>query len=74
MIDKVKNFCQILTVVLTILALLLIAINLPINIVIIPVLVGLLSLICDYKLDSIREHFLSSIPKKGLPVVELYEN
>ena len=74
LIDKVKSFCQNLTLGLTILALLLIVINLPINIVITPVLLGILSLICGYKLDSIRERFLSSIPKKGLPVVELYEN
>lgn len=74
LIDKVQNFCQNLTLGLTILALLLIVINLPINIVVILVLFGILSLIVNYKLDLIRERFLSSIPKKGLPVVELYEN
>ncbi|MEH1823643.1 MAG: (2Fe-2S)-binding protein, partial [Nostoc sp.] len=73
-IDKVQNFCQNLTLGLTILALLLIVINLPINIVVILIVFGILSLIFNYKLDLIRERFLSSIPKKGLPVVELYEN
>ncbi|MDJ0676806.1 MAG: Rieske 2Fe-2S domain-containing protein [Calothrix sp. MO_167.B42] len=74
LIDKVKDFCQNLTMALVILALLLIAINLPIKIVLIPVLLGILSLIFSYKLDSIRESFISSIPKKGLPVVELWQS
>ena len=74
LIDKIKNFCQNLTGGLTILALLLIAINLPIKIVLIAVLFGILGLICSDKLGSLRERFVSSIPKKGLPVVELYEN
>ncbi|MDZ8053487.1 MAG: Rieske 2Fe-2S domain-containing protein [Aulosira sp. ZfuVER01] len=74
LINKVKNLCQNLALGLTILALLLIGINLPINIAIAPVLLAMLSLIGSYKLDSIRERFLSSIPKQGLPVVELYEN
>ncbi len=72
LIDKVKDFCQNFTAALAILALLLIAINLPVKIIFIPVLLGILSLIFSYKLDSIRQHFLSSIPKKGLPVVKLY--
>jgi phenylpropionate dioxygenase-like ring-hydroxylating dioxygenase large terminal subunit len=71
-IDKVKDFCQNFTPVLTILALLLIVINLPLKIVFIPVLLGILSLICSYRLSSIRERFISSIPKTGLPVVKLY--
>jgi phenylpropionate dioxygenase-like ring-hydroxylating dioxygenase large terminal subunit len=74
LIDKVKDFCQKFTAVLTILALLLIAINLPVKIVLIPVLLGILSLICSSKLDSIRERFLSSIPQKALPVVKLYND
>ncbi len=73
LIDRVKDFCQNFTAVLAILGLLLIAINFPVKIVLIPVWLGILSLICFYKLDSIRERFLSSIPKKGLPVVKLYE-
>ncbi len=72
LIDKIKDFCQNFTAVLAILALLLIAINLPIKIIFIPVLLGILSLICSYKLDSMRQRFLSSIPKTGLPVVKLY--
>ena len=72
LIDKVKDFCQNFTAVLAILALLLIAINLPVKIIFIPVLLGILSLICSYKLDSIRQRFISSIPTKGLPVVKLY--
>ncbi|MGD1714948.1 Rieske 2Fe-2S domain-containing protein [Dapis sp. BLCC M172] len=65
LIDKVKDFCQNFTGVLAILALLLIAINLPIKIIFIPVLLGILSLICSYKLDLMRHRFISSIPKKG---------
>ncbi|OZH52600.1 hypothetical protein AFK68_23300 [Hydrocoleum sp. CS-953] len=72
LIDKVKDFCQNFTGVLAILALLLIAINLPIKIIFIPVLLGILSLICSYKLDLMRHRFISSIPKKGLPEVTLY--
>ncbi len=74
LIDQVKDFCQNFTVILTILALLLIAMNLPIRIVLIPVLLSILSLIISDKLGSIRERFITSIPKKGLPVVKLYEN
>ncbi|MBD2253248.1 Rieske 2Fe-2S domain-containing protein [Nostoc parmelioides] len=74
LIDKIKDFCQNLTLGLTILALLLMVINLPIRVCITPALMGILSLIGSYKLDSIRQRFLSSIPKKGLPVVELYKN
>jgi phenylpropionate dioxygenase-like ring-hydroxylating dioxygenase large terminal subunit len=65
LIDKVKTFCQNFIALLAILALLLIAINLPAKIVLIPVLLSILSLICSSKLDSIRERFLSSIPKKA---------
>ena len=72
LIDRVKDFCQNFTAVLAILGLLLIAINFSVKIVLIPVWLGILSLIFSYKLDSIRERFLSSIPKKGLPVVKLY--
>ena len=72
LIDQVKDFCQNFTAGLVILGLLLIAINLPVKIVLIPVLLGVLSLICSYKLESIRGRFMSSIPQKGLPVVKLY--
>lgn len=72
LIDKVKDFCLSFTAVLAILGLLLIVINLPIKILLIPIWLGILNLFCFYKLDSIRESFLSSIPKKGLPVVKLY--
>ncbi|MEH2327511.1 MAG: (2Fe-2S)-binding protein, partial [Nostoc sp.] len=72
LIDKVQNFCQNLTAVLGIIALLLMAISLSIKIVLILVLLGIFSLICSDKLGLIREKFLSSIPKKGLPVVNLY--
>ncbi|MGB3512090.1 MAG: hypothetical protein WBA93_23190 [Microcoleaceae cyanobacterium] len=71
LIDKVKDFCQTFTVVLVILALLLMAINLPVKIALIPVSLGILSLILSDKLDSMRQPFLSSIPNKGLPVVKL---
>ncbi len=74
LVSKAKDFCQNFTLVLAILGLLLIVINLPTKIVLIPVLLGIVSLICSYQLSSIRQRFISSIPKKGLPVVELYEN
>ncbi|NER30286.1 MAG: Rieske 2Fe-2S domain-containing protein [Symploca sp. SIO1C4] len=73
LIDKIKDFCLNFTVVLSISALLLIIINLPTRIVLLPVLLAILNLICFYKLDLFRARFISSIPKKGLPVVELYE-
>lgn len=71
LIDKVKDFCQNFTAVLAILALLFTAINLPVKIALLSALLGILSLIFSYKLDSMRQLFLSSIPKKGLPVVKL---
>lgn len=72
LIDKIKDFCQKFTAVLAILALFLIAINLSVKIILLPVLLSILSLICSDKLDSIRQGFLTSIPKTGLPVVKLY--
>ena len=72
LVDKIKDYCQKLTLILTILALLFIIINLPMKIVLIPVLLGILSLIGSYKLDSLRGRFLSSIPNNGLPVVKLF--
>lgn len=71
-IDRVKDYCLNFTVVSVILGLLLIIINLPLKIDLIPVLIGILSLICSIRLNSIRERFITSIPKKGLPVVKLY--
>lgn len=72
LIDRIKYLCQNLTALLAILGLLLIATNLPVKIVLIPVLLSILSLVSYYKLDSTRELFMSSIPKKGLPVVKLF--
>ena len=72
LIDRVRNFCQNSAITLAILGLLLIVFSLPTKILLIPVLLSILSLICSYKLDSIRASFLSSIPNKGLPVVKLY--
>ncbi len=71
-IDKIKDFCHNATAVLAILALLLIVINISTKIVFIPVLLSIISLICYYKLNSIRERFITNIPKTGLPVVKLY--
>lgn len=71
-IDKFKDFLQNLTAALAVLALLLIATNLPTRIILIPILVGTLSLIFSYQLTSMRERFISSIPKKGLPIITLY--
>jgi len=71
-IDKVKDLCQSSTLVLTILALLLTMINLPMKIILIPVLLGILSLIVSDQINSIRTRFITSIPQKGLPVVKLY--
>jgi phenylpropionate dioxygenase-like ring-hydroxylating dioxygenase large terminal subunit len=72
LIDKIKDFCQNITAILAVFALVLIAINLPVKIVLIPILLGILSLILSYKLDSVRQGFLTSIPQKGLPEVKLY--
>ncbi len=72
LIDKITDYCQYLAAGLVILALLSILINLPFKIALIPVLLGILSLICSYRLNSIRERFINSIPKTGLPVVKLY--
>lgn len=72
LLDKIKNYCQNLLLLLTIIALIIIIINLPLHIVLIPVLLGILSLIVFYKLDSLRHRFLSYIPQSGVPIVKLY--
>lgn len=71
LITNVKELCQKLTVVLAVLALLLIAVNLSTKIVLIPVLVGILIFVLSFKLDAVRERFLSGIPKGELPIVKL---
>ena len=72
LIDKVRSFCQNSVIALAILGLLLIVFSLPTKILLIPVLLSILSLVCSYKLNSIRTNFLSSVPDRGLPVVKLH--
>ncbi|NET57705.1 MAG: Rieske 2Fe-2S domain-containing protein [Symploca sp. SIO2E6] len=72
LLTKIQGFCQGFTAISGILALLLIVINFPLKIVLIPVLLGILNLLCFYRLESICHRFISSIPQRGLPVVKLY--
>ena len=70
-IDTVKKLCRNLTVILALLALLLIVVNLPTKIILIPVLLSILSLVLSSRLDLMRQRFLSSLPKEGLPTIKL---
>jgi phenylpropionate dioxygenase-like ring-hydroxylating dioxygenase large terminal subunit len=72
LVDKIRERCQIFAVALAALALFLTVINLPTHISLVLLALGLLSLIFSYQLIPLRERFISSIPKTGLPIVKLY--
>ena len=73
-IEKVQTFCQISTAVLALLSLLFILIGIPLKLVLISTIIGVLSSFFLYKLDDIRQLFFNSIPRRGLPLVKLYQS
>jgi phenylpropionate dioxygenase-like ring-hydroxylating dioxygenase large terminal subunit len=72
LIEKVRKICNILTVVFALLTLVLILIGVPLKLVIISTIIGILSSFLSYISDDIRQLFLSSVPKRGLPLIKLY--
>lgn len=73
-IKKVQKLCQISTVVFALLTLVLSLFKIPLPLVLISPILGVLSLLLSYKLDELRHLFLSSIPQRGLPEVNLYQS
>lgn len=71
-IEKVQTICQISTGLLTLLTLVFLLIGIPLKIVLITPILGILSVLLSYVLGDLKQLFISSIPKRGLPVVTLY--
>jgi phenylpropionate dioxygenase-like ring-hydroxylating dioxygenase large terminal subunit len=73
-LEKVRSFCNNSSLVFTLLALVFILIGLSLKLVLISTIIGLLSFGLLYMSDDIRQRFFSSVPKRGLPLVQLYES
>ncbi|ACK69420.1 Rieske (2Fe-2S) domain protein [Gloeothece citriformis PCC 7424] len=71
-IEKVQKACNIATIGLVLLTLVFSLLNLPLTLVLATTGLGVLSLFFSEKLEDIRHLFLSSIPRKGLPVVKVF--
>ncbi|MFM2063297.1 MAG: hypothetical protein RLZZ507_2967 [Cyanobacteriota bacterium] len=74
LIEKAQRICNISTVVFAILALLLIIIGVPVQLAVISTIIAVVSSLAFYLLDDLRHRFLSSVPKRGIPWLKLYEN
>ncbi|WP_138501205.1 Rieske 2Fe-2S domain-containing protein [Nostoc sp. PA-18-2419] len=73
-IEKVRNFCNICSLIFTLLTLVFILVSFPLKLVLISTIIGVLSSLLSYMSDESRQLFISSIPKRGLPLVKLYGN
>ncbi|MGL5075308.1 MAG: Rieske 2Fe-2S domain-containing protein, partial [Waterburya sp.] len=74
LLEKARNFGNICSLVFGLLTLVLILIGIPLQLVLISTIMGVLSLLLSYMSDDFRQLFLSSISKRGLPLVQLYES
>lgn len=71
-IEKVRTFFNICTASFALLTLVFLLIGTPLKLALISTSFGVLSLLFSYLSDDLRQRFFSSIPKRGLPLVELY--
>lgn len=72
--EKVRKFSHISALTFALLTLVFIFIGIPLKLLLISTIISVLSLFCSYIFDDFRQLFLSSIPKRGLPLVKLYES
>lgn len=73
-IEEVRRYCNICTGLFAVLTLVFVLIGIPLKLALISTTLGVLSLFFSYMLDDLRQLFVSSIPKRGIPLVKLYEN
>ncbi len=71
-IEKVRTFCSICSWIFTLLTLVFILIGIPLQLVLISTTIGVISFLLSYMSDDLRQLFLSSVSKRGLPLVKLY--
>jgi phenylpropionate dioxygenase-like ring-hydroxylating dioxygenase large terminal subunit len=72
-LEKVQRFCQISALTFALLTLLFIFIGISVKLLLTLTIISVLSLLFSYLFDDFRQLFVSSIPKRGLPLVKLYE-
>ncbi|MEH2405914.1 hypothetical protein [Nostoc sp.] len=73
-IEKVQRFSNICTLIFALLTLVFILKNVHLSLVLISTIIAVLSSLLSYKLNDIKQLFLSSIPNRGLPLVKLYDS
>lgn len=71
-IEKLRTFCNICSLTFTLLTLVFILTGIPLQLVLISTIIGALSFLLSYMSDDLRQLFLSSVSKRGLPLVKLY--
>lgn len=74
LIEQVRTICQIVTGLLLLLALGLMLIGISLKIGAIAIILAILSFLSSSLLEDFKQVFISSIPKRGLPVVTLYKS
>ncbi|WP_413175969.1 Rieske 2Fe-2S domain-containing protein [Anabaena azotica] len=73
-IEKAQRICTNSIVVFAVLALLLILINVPVELAVLSTVIAVVSCLAFYLLDDLRHRFLSSVSKRGIPWLKLYDN
>ncbi|OUL20944.1 Rieske 2Fe-2S domain-containing protein [Nostoc sp. 106C] len=74
LIEQVRTICQIVTGLFLLLTLVFMLIGISVKLVAIAIILSILSLLSTSFLDDFKQVFISSIPKRGLPVVTLYKS
>lgn len=74
LLDKTRVFCNISTFTFALLTLVFLLIEIPLKLVLLSTIIAVLSLLFSYISDDIRQLFVSSISKRGLPLVKLYQS
>jgi phenylpropionate dioxygenase-like ring-hydroxylating dioxygenase large terminal subunit len=73
-LDKLQTYSQITTIILVVITLIFLLIPISIKWGIVSTIIAIITLLLSNKIDDIRHLFMSSLPKKGLPRVNLYEH
>lgn len=73
-LEKVQKFANISAGLFALLTLVLILIGINLKVVILTTIFAVLSLLLSYISDDIRHLFISSLPKRGLPLMQLYKS
>lgn len=74
LLEKVRVFCQNCTKIFLLVALLLLLTGIPVKLAIGFTILGIMSLLGSSMADDMRHNFISSIPKRGLPGLNLWED